>query len=328
MIMRSFLWPRLIWRHCIWSMLAIFVVLAGLNIPALAAVPTRDQAILNQRTETSTVKVRLLDTTKKTGTNTKGIRCATTTGQRGSTRDTTQPVTPNGGDRRVQQFDPGIQRAPDTTSSPAGNSPINPGRNAQQRALMDGTSTVIGGVDTQAAIIPDTQAQYRQLGQGVGTAPTVMGALDQNSAVRIQNGLTWNQTTQSANLLVQALNTANLFNVGQVSASAGGMNTGLPQPTPTGGGMCAAGFIGRGTTDDPCRPATSVCSTTPPGTTPDPACISQRYIDRSGNVATYLGGVQDAALTALISVPTAPAATPVSSQPTAADVTAALQSYR
>ena len=28
------------------------------------------------------------------------------------------------------------------------------------------------GVDTQAAIIPDTQAQYRQLGQGVGTAPT------------------------------------------------------------------------------------------------------------------------------------------------------------
>lgn len=315
-------------RRVLQHVLAILALLAAGISAALAAVPTRDQAILNQRTETSTVKVRLLDTTKKTNTNAKGIRCATTTGQRGTTRDTTQPVAPNGGDARVRQFDPGIQRAPDTTSSPPGNPPINPGRNAQQRALMDGTSTVVGGVDVTAAIIPDTQAQYRQLGEGVGTAPTVMGALDQNSAVRIQNGITWNQTTQSANLLVQALNTANLFSVGQLSASAVGMATGLPQPTSAGGGMCAAGFVGRGTADDPCRPANAVCSTTPPGVAPDPACVSQRYIDRNGNVATYLGGVQDASLTALMSAPAAPIAPPVSSLPTAADITAALQSYR
>ncbi len=315
-------------RRVLQHVLAIFALVAAGISAAMAAVPTRDQAILNQRTETSTVKVRLLDTTRKTGTNTKGIRCATTTGQRGTTRDTTQPVAPNGGDARVRQFDPAIQRAPETTSNPAGNSPINPGRNAQQRALMDGTSTVVGGVDVTAAIIPDTQAQYRQLGQGVGTAPTVMGALDQNSAVRIQNGITWNQTTQSANLLVQALNAANLFNVGQLSASAGGMVTGLPVPRPTGSVMCAAGFVGRGTADDPCRPANAGCSTTPPGITPNPACVSQRYVDRNGNVATYLGGVQDASLTALISAPAASVAPPVSSQPTAADITAALQSYR
>jgi hypothetical protein len=315
-------------RRVVQHVLAIFALLAAGISAALAAVPTRDQAILNQRTETSTVKVRLLDTTRKTDTNAKGIRCATTKGQRGTTRDTTQAVKPNGGDARVRQFDPGIQRAPDMTSSPPGNPPINPGRNAQQRALMDGTSTVVGGVDVTAAIIPDTQAQYRQLGQGVGTAPTVMGALDQNSAVRIQNGITWNQTTQSANLLVQALNAANLFNVGQLSASAGGMNTGLPIPSPASGGMCMAGFVGRGTADDPCRPANAVCSTTPPGVAPDPACVSQRYVDRSGNVAVYLGGVQDASLTGLISAPAAPGAPPVSSQPTAADITAALQSYR
>ncbi|MBX9664401.1 hypothetical protein [Novosphingobium sp.] len=312
----------------IWRAIVVMAALLSASSAALAAVPTRDQAILNQRTETSTVKVRLLDTTKKTDTNTRGIRCATTTGQRGTTRDTTQPVTPNGGDARVRQFDPGVQRAPDTTSSPPSNPPINPGRNAQQRAFMDGTSTVVGGVDVTAAIIPDTQAQYRQLGQGVGTAPTVMGALDQNSAVRIQNGITWNQTTQSTNLLVQALNTASLFNVGQLSTSAGGMATGLPVPSPTGSGMCAAGFVGRGTTDDPCRPANTVCSTTPPGVAPDPACVSQRYIDRSGNVAVYLGGVQDASLTELLSAPATSVAPPVSSQPTAADITAALQSYR
>jgi hypothetical protein len=312
----------------IWRVLTVMAVLVSAGSAASAAVPTRDQAILNQRTETSTVKVRLLDTTRKTESNAKGIRCATTTGQRGTTRDTTQPVTQNSGDQRLRQFDPGIQRAPDTTSSPPGNPPINPGRNAQQRALMDGTSTVVGGVDVTAAIIPDTQAQFRQLGQGVGTGPTVMGALDQNSAVRIQNGITWNQTTQSANLLVQALNAANLFNVGQLSASAGGMNTGLPTPSPASGGMCMAGFVGRGTADDPCRPANAVCSTTPPGVMPDPACVSQRYIDRSGNVAVYLGGVQDASLTALMSVPAAPVVSPAPSQPTAADITAALQSYR
>lgn len=312
----------------IWRVLTVMAVLVSAGSAASAAVPTRDQAILNQRTETSTVKVRLLDTTKKTDTNARGIRCATTTGQRGTTRDTTQPVAPNGGDQRLRQFDPGIQRAPDTTSSPPGNPPVNPGRNAQQRALMDGTSTVVGGIDTQAAIIPDTQAQFRQLGQGVGTAPTVMGALDQNSAVRVQNGITWNQTTQSANLLVQALNTANLFNVGQLSASAGGMNTGLTQRVSPGGGMCAAGYVGRGTTDDPCRPSATVCSTTPPGTTPDPNCVSQRFIDQTGNVADYLGGVQNSSLTSLMTTSAAPIAAPAAAQPTTADITAALQSYR
>jgi hypothetical protein len=320
----------------VWRLFLVMAALAAGSAPTMAAVPTRDQMILNQRTETSTVKVRLLDTTKKTGTNTKGIRCATTTGQRGTTRDTTQAIAPNGGDQRLRQFDPGIQRAPETTSNPPGqftgpqsdNRAENLGRNAQQRALMDGTSTVIGGVDTQSSTIPNTQAQYRQMTTGVGTAPTVMGALDQNSAVRIQNGITWNQTTQSANLLVQALNTANLFNVGQLSASAGGMNTGLTQRVMPGGGMCAAGYVGRGTTDDPCRPATSVCSTTPPGVGPDPNCVSQRFIDQTGNVADYLGGVQNSSLTGLMTAPATPLAAPAAAQPTTADITAALQTYR
>jgi hypothetical protein len=193
---------------------------------------------------------------------------------------------------------------------------------------MDGTSTVIGGVDTAQAIVPQTQAQYRQMSLGVGTAPTVMGALDQNSAVRVQNGVTWNQATQSANLLVQALNTANLFNVGQLSAGAGGMATGLPRATPTGGGVCAAGSVGRGTTDDPCRPATTMCSTTPPGVAPDPSCVSQRFIDTNGNVATYLGGVQNAAQTAAMPAPTTPATSSVPPQSTAADLAAALRPYQ
>lgn len=309
--------------------LTIIALVSASSFSALAAVPTRDQAILNQRTETSAVKVRLLETTGKTGTNAKGIRCAATTGQRGTTRDTTQSITPNGGEGRIRQFDPGIQRAPQTTGTPAGNaaaSPaVNPARNAQQRSLMDGTSTVIGGVDTQAAIIPDSQAQYRQMTVGVGTAPTITGALDQNSAVRTQNGITWNQATQSANLLVQALNTANLFNVGQLSASAGGMTTGLPAQSPVGGATCAGGLIGRGTADDPCRPASSACSTIPPGITTDPACVSQRFIDSTGNVSVYLSGVQSSAQSA--GVMPVLAASPTSAVP-GTDLMTALQTNR
>jgi hypothetical protein len=313
--------------------LTIIALVSASSFSALGAVPTRDQAILNQRTETSTVKVRLLETTRKTGTNAKGIRCAATTGQRGTTRDTTQSITPNGGEGRIRQFDFGIQRAPQASvtpaATPAGNPvvipAVNPGRNAQQRSLMDGTSTVIGGVDTQAAIIPDSQAQYRQMTVGVGTAPTVTAALDQNSAVRTQNGITWNQTTQSANLLVQALNTANLFTVGQLSASAGGMNTGLPAQSPVGGTTCAGGLIGRGTADDPCRSASSACSTTAPGVTPDPACVSQRFIDSTGNVSVYLSGVQSSAQSA--GVMPALAASSTSAVP-GTDLMTALQTNR
>jgi hypothetical protein len=306
-----------LWRAVV---IMIGLTLAALAVglgPALAAVPTRDQAILNQRTETATVKVRLLDTTKKTGTSAKGIRCATTTGQRGTTRDTSQAPAPNGGDQRIRQFDPSIQRAPDGAGAPPGQILVNPGRNAQQRALMDGTSTVIGGVETQQVIVPQTQAQYRQMSLGVGTAPTVMGALDQNSAVRLQNGLTWSQATQSANLLVQALNTTNLFNVGQLSAGAGGMMTGLPLPNPSGG-RCAAGMIGQGTAEDPCRPAAILCSTTALGAAVDPNCVTPRTIDSAGNVRTYLGGVQDSARAAVMSAPPAPGA----------DLAAALQPTR
>ena len=290
--------------------LMIGLTLAAVAVGAgasLAAVPTRDQAILNQRTETATVTITLLGATRRTETNARGIRCAATTGQRGTTRDTSQAPAPNGGDQRIRQFDPGIQRAPDGAGAPPGQILVNPGRNAQQRALMDGTSTVIGGVETQQVIVPQTQAQYRQMSLGVGTAPTVMGALDQNSAVRVQNGLTWNQTTQSANLLVQALNAQNLFNVGQLSAGAGGMMTGLPSPNPSGG-RCAMGMIGQGTADDPCRPAAILCSTTAPGAAVDPNCVTPRTIDSAGNVRIYLGGVQDSARSAAMSAPPAPGA--------------------
>jgi hypothetical protein len=282
---------------------------------ASAAIPTRDEFVLNRRSETSSVKVKLLGVGKLTRNNTKGIRCAVTTGQKGASRDTSRPVTPNGGDGRLKQFDPAIERP----SQNAGNA----GRAAQQRALIDGTSTVVGGIDTQQSVLPETRQVYGQLSQGVGTAPTVMGAFDQNSAARIQNAMTWNQATQGANLLVQALTVANLFRVGETSAAAQGMKTGVPAPRPSvSAAMCLAGYAGQGTATDPCRPANSTCRTSAPGTPTDPNCVSRRYIDHGGNVAFYLGTVQDKALTALLDEPIIPAAPVVSAPLTSPSVLA------
>ncbi|MFX5389395.1 hypothetical protein ABTD11_19465, partial [Acinetobacter baumannii] len=53
-------------------------------------------------------------------------------------------------------------------------------------------------------------------------------------------------------------------------------------------------LIGSGTPSDPCR-TPSTCSTTPPGSPPDPACVSARYVDTDGNVLFYLAQIQNAA---------------------------------
>ena len=50
-----------------------------------------------------------------------------------------------------------------------------------------------------------------------------------------------------------------------------------------------------GNPSDPCR-TPSTCSTTPPGSPPDPACVgAARYVDTDGNVLFYLAQIQNAA---------------------------------
>ena len=267
------------------------LLLASVGVAA-SAVPVRDQAILNQRTQTATATVKLIEVTRGIQQNRRGIRCATTTGQRGTSRDTSQSPAPNGGDARIRQFDPAIQRAP----ADAANAP----RAAQQRALLDGASTVTGGVESQHGVVTRTRAQFDQMVQGVGTAPTVTGAIDQNSAVRIQNGIAWNQGLQGVNLWVQALSAGNLFSVASQSAAAGTVRTGLPIQPVT---LCQTGQIGRGTMDDPCR-APQSCSTTPPGATPDPACLTPRTGVDPSAIINALASVQAQARSTAPALPT------------------------
>ena len=50
-----------------------------------------------------------------------------------------------------------------------------------------------------------------------------------------------------------------------------------------------AALIGTGTASNPCR------TPTPPGSSPDPSCVSARYVDSDGNVIFYLAQAQAAA---------------------------------
>jgi len=255
------------------------LLLASVGV-SVSAVPARDQAILNQRTQTATTTVKLIEITRGIEQNRRGIRCATTTGQRGTSRDTSQSPAPNGGDARIRQFDPAIRRAP----AGAANAP----HAARQRALMDGASTVTGGIESQHGVVTETRAQFERMAQGVGTAPTVTGAIDQNSAVRIQNGIAWNQGMQGANLWVQALGAANLFSVASQSAAAGTLRTGLPIQPVT---LCQPGQIGRGTAANPCSARPS-CSTTPLGTAPDAACVAPRAGVDPNTIINALADIQ------------------------------------
>jgi hypothetical protein len=242
---------------------------------ALAAVPTRDAAILERRAQESghktELKTILLDHKRKR----EGINCAVTKGGRGNVQNPESPANPATGSNAVQRY------APDAPAAPL---PGATGGTLSEQQLGSETGKVISGVEATQGTVQATQGAYRARSGEVGSATTVMEAFDQNSSIRIQNGMSWNQTIATANLLVQALNALNLAN--QSDASQGARVLVGPRPPLLPGHTCPAGMRGTGTAADPCRP--SQCSTTPSGTPADPGCIVRRYVDSDGNVRTYL----------------------------------------
>ena len=90
------------------------------------------------------------------------------------------------------------------------------------------------------------------------------------------------------------LNALNLAMTSDMSRSALGMRATAGAAQATSGPVCPVGMVGSGTAAVPCR-APSACSTTPPGSSPDPSCVSARYVDTDGNVIFYLAQAQNAA---------------------------------
>lgn len=256
-----------------------FIALVGCMLigvgPTSANVPVRDSAILERKAQESghktEMKTILLDHKRKR----EGINCAVTKGGRGNVQNPESPANPATGSNAVQRYAPGMPTAPQPGAT---------GGTLSEQQLGSETGKVISGVEATQGTVQATTDAYRARSGEVGSAKTVMEAFDQNTSIRVQNGMSWNQTIATANLLVQALNALNLAN--QSDTSQGARVLVGPQPPVLPGRTCPAGMTGTGTNADPCRP--SQCSTTPSGTPVDPACIVRRYTDSDGNVLTYL----------------------------------------
>jgi hypothetical protein len=265
----------------------VFAALCGLAQPAFADIPTIDAAQLTQHAETAGNKVKLAPVTTQRQNAHNGVKCAVTTGKKANVADPTVQPQAGAGAKTIQPYAPDLPAAPQAGAQ---------GAALNSQTLFKSTGDVVAGLDASRSTLGAAQGALQAAGAQVGAAPTVMGALDMNSAARLQNALAWNGAIGSANLWVTALNALNLAVTSDMSRAAIGMRAAAPQTTSPGAPLCPAGMIGSGTLADPCR--ASSCSTTPAGTPADPACVSARVFDASGDVLMFLASVQSAATAA------------------------------
>lgn len=201
--------------------------------PAMA-LAVIDGAVLSQKTDTKGSTVKLVPIQSNTKDQTDGIKCAVTTGQQGNVSDPAKPANPTQGRSKAQLYGPDLPAnwRPTTTGSTGStqNREVatgNFGRNQELGTAGD----VIGGLMGSEETIPATTNVYRQQAATIGQAKTIQGSWDQNSGLRVQNALTWNQSTNALNLFVQALNLSNLMRANNMSRAASALGSAMPAIT-------------------------------------------------------------------------------------------------
>ncbi|HEV7325578.1 MAG TPA: hypothetical protein VGN91_10940 [Bosea sp. (in: a-proteobacteria)] len=265
--------------------IVIVIAIASLAAPARANVPVNDAAALTQRSEQSATTIKLVPVTTKRQDANKGVKCAVTTGKKANVTNPTVEPQSGAGAKTIQSYAPDL---------PATADPEARGGKLNSQTRFQSTATVVGGVEASRSTISAARTGFQSASQEAGKAETVIGALDMNSAARIQNNLGWNGVISSTNLWVTALNALNLAANSEMSQASSGMRAPVPQNQAPSVSVCPIGMIGTGTAADPCR-APARCQTTEPGTTPDPACVAARTTDSNGNVLFYLAAIQNAA---------------------------------
>lgn len=265
------------------AIVAAAALLSGVA-PALADIPVNDAAQLTQRSQTAGTTVKLVPVTTQRQDANRGVKCAVTTGKKATiTNPTVQPQ--SAGSQAIQSYGPDLPATPNPTAQ---------GAALNSQTLFKSSGDVVAGLEASRSTLTTAQSAFRTAGQQVGTAPTVMAAIDMNSAARLQNNLAWNSAISSANLWVTALNALNLALNSDMSRAAIAMRATVTSTQPATGSACPVGMTGAGTAGNPCGSPTA-CSTTPPGSSPDPSCVSARTIDTDGNVIFYLAQAQAAA---------------------------------
>lgn len=255
------------------------------NGPALAAVPTIDAARLTQHSQTSSTTVQLVPITTKRQDANDGVRCAVTTGKKAEISDPTVQPRTGAGSSAIRSY------APDMPTPPVGEAR---GAALNSQAIFKSTGDVVESVEASQATLGAAQSAFQKASSEVGTATTIMAAIDMNSAARLQNSLSWNGVAGSANSWVIAANALNVARNSDMSRASTGMRSLSASATGHTAPICPTGMIGSGTFGDACRP-TPTCSTTPPGSPADPACAGPRYVDSDANVRAYLAAMQDTA---------------------------------
>lgn len=267
------------------KMAIVVAALLSSVAPALADIPVNDAAQLTQRSQTAATTVKLVPVTTQRQDANSGVKCAVTTGKKATITDPTVQPQSGAGSQAIQSYGPDLPATPDPSAQ---------GAALNSQTSFKSSGDVVAGLEASGSTMTAAQSAFKAAGQQVGTAPTVMAAIDMNSAARLQNDLAWNGAIGSAALWAAALNALNLALNSDMSRSALGMRATVTSTRPASGPACPVGMIGSGTATDPCR-VPLACSTTPPGSSPDPACVSARTIDTDGNVIFYLAQAQAAA---------------------------------
>lgn len=257
---------------------ALLVLITGLfqNVPAISAVPVNDAAQLERRAETSGKTLELKSVLTQQNQKRAGVKCAVTTGKKGSVQNPSSEPNAATGSNAVRPYGPDLPATPQQGAT---------GGTLNEQTLGATAGKTVAGVDASQGTVTATGDAYRARQGETGRARTVMQAFDENSSIRVQNGMTWNQATNAVNLWVQALNALNLASQSDMSQGAGAVNP-LTPPTPPGP-SCPSGYTGTGTSADPCRPPGCAATVT------DGSCVIRRYVDSNGNVVTYLARVQE-----------------------------------
>lgn len=265
--------------------IAVVGLLLCSTSPVWANVPVRDSALLDRRTAISGNTTQTKEIQSNLMQKRKGVNCAVREGQKKTdARDPSTTPQKATGTAMVEQAVPG------STATPQGG---NAAANGTNQAVVSETSEVAASSAARSESLGAMKGQYESLQGVIGQTDTVKAALDDNSTIRSQNGVAWVQTTESANAWVRALNVMNLFRVALMSSGSGSLTVQPPvsrppvQPTLA----CPAGMMGAGTPDNPC--VSAACNTTAYGVTPDPACVTRRYVDTTGNVLMFLSRQQD-----------------------------------
>ena len=149
------------------AILAVLLVVGA--TPAFANIPVNDAAQLTQKSDTASTTIKLVPVTTQRKEANSGVKCAVTTGKKASiTNPAVQPQA-GAGAQSIQSYGPDLPLSKDATAQ---------GAALNSQTLFQSSGDVVGGLDASRSTITAAKSGFQTATGQVGTAQTVMAALD------------------------------------------------------------------------------------------------------------------------------------------------------